>query len=484
MNETFESVDVLIIGAGLAGIGGACQLRRQCPDRTFTVLESRAVSGGTWDLFRYPGIRSDSDMYTYSYSFKPWRDKSTIADGHKILSYIREAAADYDVEQHIRYQHKVVAANWSDVDKRWHVTARRGDTAERVTISCKFVFNCTGYYDYEQGYTPAFAGMDDFNGQVLHAQHWPEDLDYHDKRVIVVGSGATAVTLVPTLSKDTASLVMLQRTPTYIATVPSEDPLAKKLRKWLPESWTFRLTRWKKVLFQIYVYKLSRKRPDDLRRFMLGQVRQALGPDYDIKTHFTPPYNPWDQRLCAVPDGDMFKAIKQGRAEVITDHIERFNKTGIALKSGAQLDADIVILATGLNLQFAGGIEYSINNEKVDYTKHFIYRGMMFSDVPNMAFTVGYTNSSWTLKTDLTSNYVCRLLKKMARGGFASVTPRMKGSVEEMPLLDFDAGYVLRAREQFPKQGNRLPWKNYQDYIRDFIGLRLRSLRDKELEFR
>ena len=484
MNETFESVDVLIIGAGLAGIGGACQLRRQCPDRTFTVLESRAVSGGTWDLFRYPGIRSDSDMYTYSYSFKPWRDKSTIADGHKILSYIREAAADYDVEQHIRYQHKVVAANWSDVDKRWHVTARRGDTAERVTISCKFVFNCTGYYDYEQGYTPAFAGMDDFNGQVLHAQHWPEDLDYHDKRVIVVGSGATAVTLVPTLSKDTASLVMLQRTPTYIATVPSEDPLAKKLRKWLPESWTFRLTRWKKVLFQIYVYKLSRKRPDDLRRFMLGQVRQALGPDYDIKTHFTPPYNPWDQRLCAVPDGDMFKAIKQGRAEVITDHIERFNKTGIALKSGAQLDADIVILATGLNLQFAGGIEYSINNEKVDYTKHFIYRGMMFSDVANMAFTVGYTNSSWTLKTDLTSNYVCRLLKKMARGGFTSVTPRMKGSVEEIPLLDFDAGYVLRAREQFPKQGNRLPWKNYQDYINDFIGLRLRSLRDKELEFR
>lgn len=484
MNETFESVDVLIIGAGLAGIGGACQLRRQCPDRTFTVLESRAVSGGTWDLFRYPGIRSDSDMYTYSYSFKPWRDKSTIADGHKILSYIREAAADYDVEQHIRYQHKVVAANWSDVDKRWHVTARRGDTAERVTISCKFVFNCTGYYDYEQGYTPAFAGMDDFNGQVLHAQHWPEDLDYHDKRVIVVGSGATAVTLVPTLSKDTASLVMLQRTPTYIATVPSEDPLAKKLRKWLPESWTFRLTRWKKVLFQIYVYKLSRKRPDDLRRFMLGQVRQALGPDYDIKTHFTPPYNPWDQRLCAVPDGDMFKAIKQGRAEVVTDHIERFNKTGIALKSGAQLDADIVILATGLNLQFAGGIEYSINNEKVDYTKHFIYRGMMFSDVPNMAFTVGYTNSSWTLKTDLTSNYVCRLLKKMARGGFTSVTPRMKGSVEEIPLLDFDAGYVLRAREQFPKQGNRLPWKNYQDYINDFIGLRLRSLRDKELEFR
>ncbi len=484
MTKPYESVDVLIIGAGLSGIGGACQLRRKSPERSFMILESRAASGGTWDLFRYPGIRSDSDMYTYSYGFKPWRDKSTIADGHKILNYIREAAAEYDVEKTIRYKHKVVTANWSDADKQWLITARHGDTGEMITVGCKFVFNCTGYYDYEQGYTPEFAGLDDFNGQVIHAQHWPEDLDYQGKRVIVIGSGATAVTLVPTLSKDTASLVMLQRTPTYIATVPSEDPLADKLRKWLPESWTFRLTRWKKVLFQIYIYKLSRKRPDDLRRFMLGQVRQALGPDYDIKTHFTPPYNPWDQRLCAVPDGDMFKAIKQGHAEVVTDHIERFNGTGIALKSGKQLDADIVILATGLNLQFAGGIEYSVNNKEVDFSKHFIYRGMMFSDVPNMAFTVGYTNSSWTLKTDLTSHFVCRLLNKMARGGYASVTPRMKGSVEEIPLLDFDAGYVLRAREQFPKQGNRLPWQNYQDYIRDFIGLRLRSLRDKELEFR
>ena len=489
MTKQFESVDVLIIGAGLSGIGGACHLRRDCPDRSFMILESREASGGTWDLFRYPGIRSDSDMYTYSYGFKPWRDKSSIADGDKILSYIREAADEYDVERHIRYQHKVVAANWSSADKRWLVTAERGGsddsggTGEQVTISCQFIFSCSGYYDYEQGYTPEFAGIDDFKGEVIHAQHWPEDLDYQGKRVVVIGSGATAVTLVPAMSKDTASLVMLQRTPTYIADVPAVNPMAESLRKWLPVDLAFRLTRWKQVLFQIYVYQFSRRRPQDLRRYLLGQVRKKLGKDYDVATHFTPDYNPWDQRLCAVPDGDMFTAIREGRAEVVTDHIDQFNREGLQLKSGKQLDADIVILATGLNLKFAGGVEYSIDDKALDFTEHFIYRGMMFSDMPNMAFTVGYTNSSWTLKADLTGNYVSRILNKMARDGYTTVTPRMKGEVDEVPLLDFDAGYVLRARDQFPKQGNRLPWKNYQDYIRDFIGLRLGSLRDKELEF-
>jgi cation diffusion facilitator CzcD-associated flavoprotein CzcO len=489
MTKQFESVDVLIIGAGLSGIGGACQLRRNCPDRSFMILESRQASGGTWDLFRYPGIRSDSDMYTYSYGFKPWRDKSSIADGDKILRYIREAATEYDVERHIRYQHKVVSANWSSADKRWLVTAERsgsGDscgTVDQVTISCQFIFSCSGYYDYEHGYTPEFAGIDDFKGEVIHAQHWPEQLDYQGKRVVVIGSGATAVTLVPAMSKDTASLVMLQRTPTYIADVPAENPMAKSLRKWLPVDWAFRLTRWQQIMFQIYVYQLSRRRPKDLRRYLLGQVRKKLGPDYDVATHFTPDYNPWDQRLCAVPDGDMFTAIREGRAEVVTDHIDEFNREGIQLKSGKQLDADIVILATGLNLKFAGGVKYSIDDKTLDFTEHFIYRGMMFSDMPNMAFTVGYTNSSWTLKADLTGNYVCRVLNKMARGRYTTVTPRMKGEVDEVPLLDFDAGYVLRARDQFPKQGNRLPWKNYQDYIRDYIGLRLGSLRDKELEF-
>ncbi len=482
MTQTLETVDVLIIGAGLAGIGAACQLRRNSKARSFMILESRAASGGTWDLFRYPGIRSDSDMYTYSYGFKPWTDKQTIADGDKILNYIREASDEYGVEQHIRYNYKVVTANWSSADKRWHVTAQKAD-GEKFTVSCRFVFNCTGYYDYEQGYTPEFDGVDDFNGQVIHAQHWPEDLDYKNKRVVVIGSGATAVTLVPSMSKDTASLVMLQRTPTYIANVPAEDALALKMRKWLPASWVFRLTRWKKVLLQIYIYKLSRRRPDQLRKFLLGDVRRQLDPDYDLKTHFTPPYDPWDQRLCAVPGGDMFKAIRKGDAEVVTDHIDRFNRNGIALKSGKQLDADIVILATGLNLKFGGSIDYSINGRAVDFTEHYVYSGMMFSDVPNLAITVGYTNSSWTLKTDLTSKHVCRMLDKMARGGYNTVTPRVKGSVNDVPLLDFDAGYVLRARNQFPKQGDRLPWKNYQDYIRDFIGLRRGTLKDKELEF-
>ena len=484
MTNQTESIDVLIIGAGLSGIGGACHLRRNSPDRSFMILESREASGGTWDLFRYPGIRSDSDMYTFGYGFKPWSDKSSIADGHKILSYIREAAAEYDVEQHIRYQHKVVSASWSSTQSRWLVTAERGDTGEQVTISCQFIFSCSGYYDYDQGYTPEFAGIDKFKGQIIHAQHWPEQLDYQGKRVVVIGSGATAVTLVPAMSQDTASLVMLQRTPTYIASVPKEQPLAETLRKWLPDSWVFRLILWKQVLFQIYLYQLSRRNPQRLRKVLLGLVRKEMGPDYDVDTHFTPDYNPWDQRVCGVPDGDLFRAIRENRAEVVTDHIDQFNKEGIHLKSGKQLDADIVVLATGLNLKFAGGVQYSVDNRVLDFTEHFIFRGMMFSGLPNMAFTVGYTNSSWTLKADLTGQYVSRLLNKMARHSYTMVTPRLTGEVEEMPLLDFDAGYVLRSRESFPKQGNRLPWKNYQNYIRDFIGLRLGRQNDDELEFR
>lgn len=483
MNTTQDYVDVLIIGAGLSGIGGACQLRRQCPGRSFALLESRAASGGTWDLFRYPGIRSDSDMYTLSYGFKPWRNKSAIADGESILNYIREAAQEYDVEPHIRYHHTVVAADWSASEKRWQVTAQRGDSGESVTISCQFILSCSGYYDYEEGYTPEFNGRDNFKGKVVHAQHWPEDLDYKDKRVVVIGSGATAVTLVPEMSRDTASLTMLQRSPTYIANIPARDAMAEKLRKWLPLSTVFRLTRWKRVLFQMYVYQISRRKPKQLRHFLLKQVREELGPDYDVDTHFTPSYNPWDQRLCAVPDGDMFAAIREGRAEVVTDHIDSFNAGGIRLQSGKQLDADIIILATGLNLKFGGGVQYSKDGEAIDFTQHYVYRGMMFSDIPNLAFVVGYTNSSWTLKADLTSNYMCRLLNQMLSSNCDSVTPRVKKPVGEEPLLDFEAGYVLRSREQFPKQGDRFPWKVYQNYIRDFFSLGYGSLKDEELEF-
>ena len=485
--EENELVDVLIVGAGLAGVGSACQLRRRSPELSFTILESRAVSGGTWDLFRYPGIRSDSDMYTYSYGFKPWVNKSAIADGGTILEYIRETADEYDLNQHIRYNHKVVSAQWSSTDHLWTVTVTRSDTQsdneEPLTIRCRFILSCTGYFDYEKGYTPEFAGIDDFQGEIVHPQFWPERLDYKDKRVVIIGSGATAVTLVPSMAGDTASLVMLQRSPTYIAKVPAEDPWLKPLAKYLPNSWVFRSIRWKKVLMQQYIYRLSRKNPQGLRRYLLNEVRKELGLDYDVDTHFTPSYNPWDQRLCAVPDGDMFTAIREDKAEVVTDHIDHFNSSGIALKSGKHLDADIVIVATGLQLKFGGDIAYCIDGEKVDLTERFVYRGMMLSGVPNMAMSVGYTNSSYTLKTGLTANYVCGLLQKMEREGYRHVTPTPRDEMNEAPLLDFDAGYVLRARDIMPKNGDREPWKNYDSYTKDFVSLTLKPSKYSELEF-
>lgn len=484
MTENVEFVDVLVVGAGLAGIGSACQLRRNMPELSLAILEARAVSGGTWDLFRYPGIRSDSDMYTYSYGFKPWTDKSAIADGDSILNYIREAADEYDLNQHIRYNHKVVSAHWCSQDKLWTVTVVRSDGEEQLAIRSRFILSCTGYYDYEQGYTPEFAGVDDFQGEIVHPQFWPEQLDYKDKRVVVIGSGATAVTLIPSMANDTASLVMLQRSPTYIANVPAEDPWLKPLSKFMPSSWVFRSIRWKKVLLQQYIYRLSRKKPRGLRRYLLNQVREELGPDYDVDTHFTPNYNPWDQRLCAVPDGDMFTAIREGKAEVVTDHIDHFNSSGIALESGNQLDADIVVIATGLKLKFGGDIAYRIDGEEIDPTERFVYRGMMLEGVPNLAMSVGYTNSSWTLKTDLTAKYVCGLLKKMKRGDYSYVIPTLSGEMKEVPLLDFDAGYVLRARDIMPKNGDRKPWKNNDSYTKDYASLEFKRNKYSELEFR
>ena len=484
MTENVEFVDVLVVGAGLAGIGSACQLRRTMPELSLAILEARAVSGGTWDLFRYPGIRSDSDMYTYSYGFKPWTDKSAIADGDSILNYIREAADEYDLNQHIRYNHKVVSAHWCSQDKLWTVTVVRSDGEEQLAIRCRFILSCTGYYDYKQGYTPEFDGIDDFQGEIVHPQFWPEQLDYKDKRVVVIGSGATAVTLIPSMANDTASLVMLQRSPTYIANVPAEDPWLKPLSKFMPSSWVFRSIRWKKVLLQQYIYRLSRKKPRGLRRYLLNQVREELGPDYDVDTHFTPNYNPWDQRLCAVPDGDMFAAIRESKAEVVTDHIDHFNSSGIALKSGNQLDADIVVIATGLKLKFGGDIAYRIDGEEVDPTERFVYRGMMLEGVPNLAMSVGYTNSSWTLKTDLTAKYVCGLFKKMKRGGYSYVIPTLSGEMKEVPLLDFDAGYVLRARDIMPKNGDRKPWKNNDSYTKDYASLEFNRNKYSELEFR
>lgn len=480
---SIEHKDVIVIGAGLAGIGAACQLKQKCPQHTLAILEARERSGGTWDLFRYPGIRSDSDMYTYSYGFKPWRDASAIADGDKILRYIRETSAEYGIDQYIRYQHQVVSADWCSHERRWRLTVRQSKTNEVIELSANFILSCTGYFDYENPHRPNFDGESEFAGTVFHAQEWPENFEYDSKRVVVVGSGATAITLVPSMSERASSVVMLQRSPTYIANVPPDDPWAAILRRWLPVTWASKLTRWKTVLRQIYVYRLSRTQPSTLRRYLLAQIRKELGSEFDVDRHFTPSYDPWDQRLCAAPNGDLFDAIRRKKAEVVTDQITRFNESGIELKSGKQLNADLVVLATGLNLKFAGGVLYRIDGAEVEFRDRYVFRGMMFSGIPNMAFTVGYTNSSWTLKSDLTANYVCRLLQMMNRKHYSVVIPRIKGELYDIPLLDFDAGYVLRSRSEFPKQGHRLPWRNYQNYIKDFMSLRLRSIKEKELEF-
>lgn len=478
-------VDVLIVGAGLSGIGSARHLQHACPDRSFALLESRDTLGGTWDLFRYPGIRSDSDMYTLGYSFKPWLGNKSLADGGSILNYLREAASETGVDKHIRYKHKVLGASWSSQASMWTVVAQRTDTGEQLELRCLFLLMCSGYYDYENGYTPEFPESASFKGRIVHAQHWPDDLDYRAKKVVVIGSGATAVTLVPELARDTAQTIMLQRSPTYIASIPEEDSLAAALRKFLPGSWVYRLTRWKRVLFQIYVYNLSRKRPKLVKKFLLDQIRQELGEEYDVKTHFTPSYNPWDQRLCAVPEGDMFAAIREKRAEVVTDHIERFTETGIRLKSGRELEADIIVLATGLNMIFMGGARLTVDGKLIEPSQLYVYRGMMFGNVPNLAQVFGYTNSSWTLKSDLTGDFICRLLNEMRESGARVVVPRLQeGSVEEEPMLNMNSGYVLRAVGKFPRQGTRLPWRLYQNYILDFVQLRLRPLRDKVLEFR
>lgn len=480
-----DYVDVLIVGAGLSGIGSARHLQQECPQHSFALLESRAVLGGTWDLFRYPGIRSDSDMYTMGYDFKPWMERKALADGASLLNYLREAAAETGVDKHIRYHHTVRSASWSSESATWTVIADRGDTGEQVSIRCQFLLMCSGYYDYKHPYTPEFAGRDEYRGQVFHAQLWPEDLDYRGKRVVVVGSGATAVTLVPELARDTAHTIMLQRSPTYIASLPAEDPLAAFLYRFLPGSWVYRLTRWKLVLFQINVYAVSRRWPQFMKKVILDRARKALGKDYDIETHFTPSYNPWDQRLCAVPENDLFDAIRSGKAEVVTDHIERFTERGIRLQSGRELDADIVVLATGLNMKFMGDAQLVVDGAALDPSQLYVYRGMMFGGVPNLAQVFGYTNASWTLKSDLTGSFVCRVLNHMRRTGTRIAMPQLPpGGVQEEPMVGLNSGYVLRAVDKFPKQGRQAPWRLYQNYILDFVQLRLKPLRDRVLEFR
>ncbi len=482
-----EHFDVIIVGAGLSGIGAACHLRQTLPGKKFAILEGRAAMGGTWDLFRYPGVRSDSDMYTLGYRFRPWRDAKAIADGPAILNYIRETAAEFDVEKEIRYGQRVRRASWSSADTLWTVEVETDPekSPEKTTaqFSCRFLYLCTGYYDYESGYTPEWIGVDRFRGQIVHPQKWPEDLDYQGKRVVVIGSGATAVTLVPAMAEQAAHVTMLQRSPTYVVSRPAQDIIANSLRRFLPAGTAYALTRWKNVLFGMFFYRLARARPNVFKRMLSKKVRRELGEQYDLK-HFTPQYNPWDQRLCLVPDSDLFKAIRDGKASVVTDYVDTFTETGLQLKSGARLDADIIVTATGLVLKLMSGLQVAVDDAPVDLPKTFVYKGMMFSEVPNLAFAIGYTNASWTLKCDLTAEYVCRLLGHMDRHGYTVCTPRVNDPyLVEEPVIDFTSGYVRRALHTLPRQGSKTPWRLHQNYVKDLSMMRYGRVDDGTMEF-
>ncbi|HSR93634.1 MAG TPA: NAD(P)/FAD-dependent oxidoreductase [Solirubrobacterales bacterium] len=474
---------MLIIGAGLSGIGAAWHLQERCPGRSYAILEARADLGGTWDLFRYPGIRSDSDMHTLGYRFKPWTEGDSLAEGGAILEYVRQTARDHGIEEKIRFHHRVRGAKWSSADSRWTVDAERSDTGEAVRLTCGFLWTCSGYYDYDEGYAPDFEGADRFAGPVVHPQHWPADFDYSGKRVVVIGSGATAVTLVPAMAEAAAHVTMLQRSPTYIASLPAEDRIAGKLRRYLPARAAYAATRWKNVLIQSVFFQLSRRRPELVKGWIRKGVERSLQPGYDVDKHFKPRYNPWDQRMCLVPDGDLFRAISKGDASVVTDTIASFTERGIELSSGEELEADAIVTATGLNLLFLGGMRLEVDGEEVEVASRIAYKGMMLSGVPNMAFTVGYTNASWTLKADLTSEYVCRLLNHMDAHGHTRCVPEADPSLTERPLLEFTSGYVQRSLDRFPKQGSREPWKLRQNYILDIRTIRRGAIDDGAMRF-
>ncbi len=479
-----EHLDVLIVGAGLSGIDAAFHLQTKCPGRTYAIFEAREALGGTWDLFRYPGVRSDSDMFTLGFAFRPWTEAKAIADGPSILKYLNDAADEYGIRRQIRHGRAVKTASWDSATSRWTVGFDHVGSGEREEITCNFLFMCAGYYNYAAGYRPQFPGEADFGGRVVHPQHWPADLDYAGKRVVVIGSGATAVTLVPEMAKTAASVTMLQRSPTYVVSRPAEDAFANTLRRRLPAKLAYSIIRWRNVLFGLMFFNSARKKPERTKAGILQMVRQHLGPDYDVATHFTPRYNPWDQRLCLVPDADLFEAIKAGRATVATDTIERFTSDGIALTSGAELGADIVVTATGLDMQLMGGLEISVDGERINPADTFSYKGMMYSGVPNLASTFGYTNASWTLKADLTSEYVCRLLNHMGRRGLTECRPmNIGGDLKPAPWLDFSSGYVQRGMAKFPKQGEAKPWKVHQNYALDLLEFRYGRIEDGVMQF-
>ena len=479
-----EHLDVLIVGAGLSGIGAAHHVQTQCPWASYAVFEARDAIGGTWDLFRYPGIRSDSDMYTLGYSFRPWDGDKAIADGASILRYIRDTAEESGIVDKIRFRHKIVRADWSTGDARWHVVAERTDSGETVELTCGFLFSCSGYYRYDHGYEPDFPGADHFAGTIVHPHGWPADLDVAGRRIVVIGSGATAVTLVPALAQTAEHVTMLQRSPSYIVSLPARNPLVQLLRRVLPERWSGGVVRWFNALMTQAFYQLSRRRPALVKRMLRKGIERQLPPGYDVDTHFTPRYEPWDQRLCLVPDGDLFEAISAGRASVVTDHVDTFTETGIRLRSGAELDADIIVTATGLELLFLGGIEASVDGEPVDLPSKLSYKGMMLEGVPNLAIAIGYTNASWTLKCDLTCDYVCRLLNHMRATGLRQCTPvNDDATVIPQPLLGLTSGYVQRSAHRFPKQGSRFPWQLHQNYLRDYRVLKRSGIEDDAMVF-
>ncbi|MFT5693101.1 MAG: monooxygenase [Oceanicoccus sp.] len=479
--------DVIIVGAGLSGIGAAYHLQDKCPDKTYAILEGRKSIGGTWDLFRYPGIRSDSDMHTLGYSFKPWLDAKAIADGPSIRKYVIETADENAITEHINFNQFVKDASWSTEDALWTVTTAVGSDGETAQFTCNLLYMNSGYYNYDEGFTPDFKGISDFKGTTVHPQFWPEDLDYTGKRIVVIGSGATAMTLVPAMADKTASITMLQRSPTYVVSRPAQDKIANTLRKILPEKIAYALTRFKNVQMGRIMYERTRKQPAKVKKFIIDLVREQLGPDYDVDTHFTPSYNPWDQRLCLVPDSDLFNAIKSGKANVVTETIDCFTEDGIRLSTGELLEADIIVTATGLNMKLLGGATFSIDGKPINFPETISYKGMMYSDVPNLIQTFGYINASWTLRADINAEFVCRMIKRMDELGLRQCTPRLRDEDKNMKTKpwvdDFTAGYMQRMMHLFPKQGEIDPWRNTQNYSLDKKTIRKAPLEDGTLLF-
>lgn len=479
-----QHFDVLIIGAGISGIGAAYHLQTKCADRSYAILEGRSALGGTWDLFRYPGIRSDSDMFTLGYAFKPWQEQKAIADGPSILNYLDETASENNIKENINFKHQVKSSSWSSDKSRWTVRGECGDEKEPFEYSCNFLFLCGGYYNYDTGYTPEFPGAESFTGQVVHPQKWTSDIDFQNKKIVVIGSGATAVTLIPELAKEAAHVTMLQRSPTYMLSRPSEDVFANLLRKILPAKLAYSIIRWRNVLLTMYIFNRSKKKPEQVKKYLINQVRDRLGPDYDVDTHFTPAYGPWDQRLCLVPDDDFFDALNNNSASIVTDHVDTITETGIRLKSGDLLEADMIVTATGLTLEIFNGIAIDVDGEVIEPNKHFMYKGMMYNDVPNLATSFGYTNASWTLRADLTCAYVCRLLNHMSKTDTRQCTPQLnEPDMKESVWFNLSSGYVQRAADKLPKQGDKSPWVAPQNYLWDIKNLKYGTVADGTMAF-